>query len=243
MAEFPPPIRLPGEPAPPREPHDAPRRPRPPHVVDELVDVFGAEDAAARLAERLGQVSPGPARVGDDGRPLLSPPVSSARDRVEGPASGRATLVVFGAHGTPWSRVLGDVLDAVRGRHLATVGVAWRHYPDPSAHPRAAILALAVEAAAAASRFFSLTHELLRLRHHDPADVHGAIIRAGLDPASTLEAMRAGIGSERIADDVASALASGVISAPALFIGRDRYAGALEPGAVLAALEVAMTRT
>jgi hypothetical protein len=118
----------------------------------------------------------------------------------------------------------------------ATVGVLWRHHPDPAAHPGAVQLALAIEAAAAAGRFWTLTRELLRLRHHAPRDLHAAIVRSSLGPARTLAAMQAGTGADRIAADVASALASGAY-APALSVDARRYRGAVEPRPVLAALD------
>jgi hypothetical protein len=237
--EFPPPIRLPGEPLVPPEASAADQRAEVPAVVDDDTDRYGVEETAARVAARLALVEPHTARVGDDGEILLSPPLAPGRDRIAGPASGPATLVVFGAHGTPWSRSLGAVLEAVRRRHPTTVGIAWRHYPDPVAHPRAVVLALAVEAAAEAGRFWTLSRELLRLRHHDPRDVHHAIVRSALDPDHVLDTMRAGAGEDRIADDVASALASGVTSAPALFIAGERYRGEVRPAPVLAAIESA----
>jgi hypothetical protein len=46
--EFPKPAQVPGEPAPPREPHEI-HRARVPDVVDDDTDLFGVEDAAARL--------------------------------------------------------------------------------------------------------------------------------------------------------------------------------------------------
>jgi hypothetical protein len=237
MNEFPAPIRLPGEPQRPREPYESPHRPEPPEVVDEDLDVLGAEAAAAELTERLQGVRPSALRVGADGRPLLSPPFEPDRDRVDGPTPALATLVVFGAHGTPSSRPLAAVLSHVRERHLSTVAVAWRHYPDPIAHPRAVMLALAAEAAGARGRFWALTRELLHMRHHDPADLHAALLRVGLDPEHAIDAMRAGTGGDRIVDDVASALASGVTFSPALFINGERYEGELDPTAVSAALQ------
>jgi hypothetical protein len=239
--QFPPPIRLPGERRAPPAPAPIHRRAEVPDVVDEATDRFGVEDTAARVAERLARVEPHPARVAEDGEILLTPPLARAHDRIAGPASGRATLVVFGAHGTRSSRSLGAVLDAVRQRHPATVGVAWRHYPDPVAHPRAVVLALAVEAAAEAGKFWTLTRELLRLRHHDPRDLHGAIVRSSLDPARTREAMRGGAGADRIAGDVASALGSGVTFGPALFVAGERYRGEVRPAPVLAAIEARST--
>lgn len=211
----------------------------PPQVVDFDIDLFGAESAAARLAARLELVQPGTPRLAGGGRPLLWPPFDPIRDRVEGPPSARVALVVFGAHGADWSRRLGTVLAFVRERHLTTVRVGWRHNPEPAAHTRAAVLALATEAAAASDRFWSLTRELLQLRHYDPPDLHAAILRAGLDPARTVEAMRASTGADRIVDDVASAQASGVAFSPALFVNGERYRGELDPAAVSAALEAA----
>jgi len=46
--------------------------------------------------------------------------------------------------------------------------VAWRHYPDPVAHPRAGMLALAAEAAAARGRFWALTRELRAQKKQKP---------------------------------------------------------------------------
>jgi hypothetical protein len=238
--EFPPPIRLPGQPLVPPDPPATEDAAEARAVVDEDTDRYGAEDAAARLAARLALATPHAARVAGDGEILLTPPLAPGHDRIAGPASGPATRVVFGAHGTPWSRSLGAVLDAVRQRHPATAGVAWRHYPDPAAHPRGVVLALAVEAAAEAGRFWTLTRELLRLRHDDPDDLHRAIVRSSLDPERVIDAMRRGAGEDRIAADVMSALASGVTAAPALFIAGERYRGELRPEPVVAALEQAL---
>jgi hypothetical protein len=196
-------------------------------------EIFGAEVAAARLTELLRQVRPGAARLDPDGRPLLSPPVATTHDRLDGQSMAGSTLVVFGAYGTPWSRPLERVLAAVRERNL----VVWRHFPDPDAHPRAAMLALAAEAAAARSKFWALTREMLRMRHDDPVDLHAAMLRAGVDPEHAIATMQAGTGTERILDDVASALASGVEYSPTLFVNGERHRGELEPAAVAAALE------
>src|SRR3954469_19228799 len=198
-------------------------------IVDLPIDAYGAEAAAATLAEGLAHVRSSAVRAAHDGLALLAPPFTPGRDRVDGPPWARSTLVVFGAHGTPSSRPLGRVLAAIRTRDPATVAIAWRHFPDPAAHPRAAVLALAAEAAAEQGRFWALTRELLSARHHDPIDVSQAMVRAGLDPGRTVGAMRAGTGAERIVADTASALANGVVFPPALFIDRQRYRGELEP--------------
>src|SRR5947208_1549120 len=142
---FPPPIRLPGEPEPRREVLEQRHR-EPPEIVDIPIDAYGAVAAAANLAERLARVRSGAVHVADHGLDLLAPPFARDLDRVDGPPWARSTLVVFGAHGTPSSRQLGRVLAVMRARHPAAVQLAWRHFPDPAAHPRSAVLALAAEA-------------------------------------------------------------------------------------------------
>jgi hypothetical protein len=220
-------------------PSKEPEMPDLPPIVDDDIDRVGAEAAAARLARRLEDVPLGEVQVAASGRELLSPPFSPDRDRVAGIASARTTLVVFGAFGTPWSRSLGEVVTAARER----ARVAWRHFPDPVAHANAAILALAAEAAAERNRFWALIDELLEMRHDDPAGLHDALIRAGVDPTQALAAMRADSGMERIADDVASARASGVVAAPALFIDGERYDGEVDAVAVAVALVAAEERS
>src|SRR3954463_15930565 len=232
---FPRPIRLPGQPEPPREVREERRRAHP-KIVDGPIDAYGAGAAAADLAERLEQVRSGAPRVTEDGVDLLSPPLTPGRDRFDGPEWAPSTLVVFGAHGTPSSRRLRRLLAAMRTRHPAAVTLAWRHFPGPAGHPRASVLALAAEAAGAQGRFWALTRELLAARHHDPSDLFAAMVRAGLDPARTLDAMRAGTGADRIVADTRSALASAVVFTPTLFIDGERYRGELEPDAVSAAL-------
>jgi hypothetical protein len=227
MPENPRPVRLLGQLQVPAEPRFE-SGPTVPAVVDADTDLFGAEGAAARLEARILMLEPQRAVRFEDGRAVLWPPV--------GYVTGTPTLVVFGAFGTPWSRRLGAVLAHVRDRHRATVHVVWRHYPDPAAHHNATTFALAAEAAALHGRFWVLTRELLALKHHDPKDLHRALVRAGLDPARTIDEMRAASVGDRIVEDVQSAHASGVTYSPALFIDGRRYDGELDPSAVADAL-------
>jgi hypothetical protein len=50
MPEFPPPIRLPGEPPLAREPYEGDHRHEPPAVVDEAVDLVGAGSSTTSRA-------------------------------------------------------------------------------------------------------------------------------------------------------------------------------------------------
>jgi Thioredoxin len=206
--------------------------------IDELVDCFGAEDAAARLNERLAQLRP--PEPGEPGYgPGLWPPVSPERDRIEGPPSPAATLLVFGAHATPEARDLHRVLEHVREHDIARVAIVWRHFPQPHRHPQAAMFALAAEAAAARNRFWAATMELLRVRHPTPAELDAGLRRVEIDPERAVETMQRGLGADRIVADSQSALASGVLHSPTLFINGELYRGDLEPHAVCQALDAA----
>jgi hypothetical protein len=68
------------------------------------------------------------------------------------------------------------------------------------------------------------------------------MVRAGLDPARTIDEMRAASAGDRVVEDVESALASGVTYSPALFIDGRRCDGDLDPGAVADALRDASCR-
>jgi hypothetical protein len=98
-------------------------------------------------------------------------------------------------------------------------------------------LALAAEAAAAQSRFWSMNRELLALHHDDLEDLHAAARRADVDFYRLLDRMRAGVGAERIVSDVDSARASAVASAPTLFVNGERFSGDLDAARVWAALQ------
>jgi hypothetical protein len=106
MSEYPGPIPPLGASRPPSEPYALHRPPRPPAVVDLDVDLFGAEPAAARLAEQLADVRDAPVRVDGDGVRLLSPAFDPGHDRVDGMPTARVMVVAFGAHASPRSRTL-----------------------------------------------------------------------------------------------------------------------------------------
>jgi protein-disulfide isomerase len=206
------------------------------YETDEEVAAFAADAAVRALSERLRALRAQPARSAEAGGVRLEPPLSLTRDHIEGPVTAPRTLVVFGEFGTPASRSLGKLMEALRAAHPASLRIAWRHLPDAVAHPRAAALALAAEAAAAQARFWSMTRELLALRHEDPADVHAAALRADVDFDRLVESMGAGAGADRIVADVESALRSAVASPPARFVNGERYRGALDAPAVSGAL-------
>jgi protein-disulfide isomerase len=196
------------------------------------IDTPGTGDSVRRLARRIGVVRSRPAPTDPA---VLTPPLSPSRDHVEGP-EWAPSLVVFGSYGTPASRPLGRLLAELRDANPASLRLAWRHLPAADDHPRSVGLALAAEAAAAQSRFWAMNRELLAIHHDDFEDLHAAARRADVDFDRLLDRMRAGVGADRIVADVESAGASGVASAPTLFVNGERFSGDLDAPTVRAAL-------
>ena len=200
-------------------------------------EAYRADEAVLALSHRIRAVRSSSEPVVSDGPAALAPPLSGVRDHIDGPEWAPGALVVFGAYGTPASRPLGKLLYRLRDEHPGSVRVAWRHLPDPEGHPRTVELALAAEAAATESRFWSMHRELLAMRHDDPDALHAAARRAGIDFYELVDRMSAGAGADRIVADVESALASMVVYSPALFVNGVRFAGDLDVATVWAALQ------
>jgi protein-disulfide isomerase len=194
--------------------------------IDQEHDLVGAVRAAADLRRALAAHDRSTAAGASD-RQVLAPPLDPSCDRIVGLPAAAALVVVFGDFDAPGRRRLGRVLAQLRARWAGSVRIAWRHFPVWDAHPRAATLALAAEAAADRGRFWAFTLDLLARSHNDPEDVDAAFVAAGLDPGEMLSAMRAGVGHDRIIRDVDSGIASGVDGAPALFLNGVRYRGRL----------------
>lgn len=173
-------------------------------MMGDYEDVLGAAVAVAALEDRIRALRASPA---PEPSAVAPPPLSARRDHVDGPESARLEVVVFGAYGAPDSRALGSLLEELRAPRAATLRLAWRHLPDPDAQPWATPFALAAEAAATEGRFWSMNRELLALRHFDLVAVQHAARRADVDFDRLLSLMRVGVGADRVAHDVASALA------------------------------------
>ena len=241
MSELPPPIRLPGEPDQPRVPRSTSRRPARDEVVA-VDDLYGAEAAARQLNERLA----GSRRLPRGGRRTAvsschrhsSATATGSRDCRRRPPRSSSSAHTARRARASWVRCSSSYVRVIPRRSRARGGTP----PIRSPTPHASLFALAAEAAALTGHFWPLTRELLRLHHHAPRDLHAAMLRAGVDPDRALAAMRAGTGADRIADDVASALASGVIATPALFVDGERWRADLDPELVSGALQAVLPR-
>ena len=173
----------------------------------------------------------------------LSEDVDPARDHIRGPQDALVTLVEYGDFECPYcgqaESVLRELLDSF-GDELRYV---WRHLPLNDVHVHAQLAAEASEAAAAQGGFWEI-HDAL-LAHQDGLDPPALGRYAqdlGLDADRFWDELGRHEHAPRIAEDVASADASGVSGTPTFFINGRRHYGAYDAATLTVAVRSARSR-
>jgi Na+/H+ antiporter NhaA len=173
----------------------------------------------------------------------LSDDVDPERDHIRGPDGAPVTLIEYGDYECPYC---GQAEVAIRellessGHELRYV---WRHLPLNDVHPDAQMAAEAAEAAAAEDRFWEM-HDLL-ISHQDrlrASDLERYARQLGLDVDRFWDGLRSRRHAARVAEDVASADASGVAGTPSFFINGRRHEGAYDVETLRAAVRAARWR-
>jgi Na+/H+ antiporter NhaA len=173
----------------------------------------------------------------------LSEDVDPERDHVRGSEAAPVTLLEYGDYECPYCGqaevVIRELLDSF-GTELRYV---WRHLPLNDVHPNAQTAAEAAEAAAAQGAFWEFHDELLA--HQDelmPPDLGRHAEEVGLDVDRFWDELRGRDHASRVADDVASADASGVAGTPTFFINGRRHQGPYDIDALTDAVRRAKHR-
>jgi Na+/H+ antiporter NhaA len=178
----------------------------------------------------------------------LSEDVDPERDHIRGSERAPVTLVEYGDYECPYCGraevVVRELLDSF-GDDLRYV---WRHLPLNDVHPNAQMAAEATEAAGAQGAFWEMNDRLLQ--HQDQLrspDLRRHAEELGLDVDRFWDELRRREYVDRVADDVASADASGVAGTPGFFINGRRHQGAYDietlTSAVRRARDTALIRT
>jgi protein-disulfide isomerase len=164
---------------------------------------------------------------------MLTPPF--VRDYDHSLGEGGPALVLFGDYQDPESAQAHHALSTLQETVAFTY--AWRHLPQAERHEHANGAALAAECAAAQDAFWAFHHVLLaRQDALSVPDLLNYAGQIGLQVSVLMEDLMDEQYSERVLDNIRSAVASGVKMTPALFIDGERYEGAIEEDALRAAL-------
>jgi Na+/H+ antiporter NhaA len=173
----------------------------------------------------------------------LSDDVDPARDHIRGPDDAPVTLVEYGDFECPYcgqaERVVRELLTAFDD----DVRYVWRHLPLNDVHGSAQLAAEAVEAAAAQGKFWEMYDALLS--HQDsltPQGISAIAHDLDLDVERFWAEIRRHEYAPRVAEDVASADASGVSGTPTFFINGRRHQGAYDIDTLTASVRAARNR-
>ena len=159
----------------------------------------------------------------------LADDVDPARDHVRGSDDALVTLLEYGDYECPYCGQAEVVVRELLASFGDDLRYVWRHLPLNDVHPHAELAAEAAEAAAGQGRFWEMHDELLA--HQDrlePVDLMRYARELGLDVDRFWDDVRESRNADRIADDVASADASGVTGTPAFFINGRRHEDAYD---------------
>ena len=173
--------------------------------------------------------------------PRLTPPVS-ARDHAQGPADAPVTLVEYGDYECPHCGRAYPIVKTLQRTMGNDLRFVFRNFPLAKSHPHAEHAAEMAEAAGHQGTFWPM-HDLL-FEHQDALedeDLIGYAASLGIDPAWAAAALAQGLFRERVHEDFASGVKSGVNGTPTFFINGVRYDGLLHPTSLLEALVSAAT--
>jgi Na+/H+ antiporter NhaA len=173
----------------------------------------------------------------------LSDDVDPERDHIRGAQDAPVTLVEYGDFECPYCGQAEQIIRELLGSFGDELRYVFRQLPLNDVHPRAQMAAEAAEAAAAQGAFWEMHDRLLD--HQDaltPPDLGHHAEALGLDVERFWEELRVHTHAPRIAEDVASADASGVAGTPAFFINGRRHQGAYDADTLTQAVRAARAR-
>jgi Na+/H+ antiporter NhaA len=173
----------------------------------------------------------------------LSEDIDPERDHVRGPASAPVTLVEYGDYECPYCGQAEVVIRELLDQFGDELRYVWRHLPLNDVHSHAQMAAEAAEAAGAQGNFWGMHDKLLAAQEElTVEDLERHAEKLGLDVERFSDELRRREYSERVADDVASADASGVAGTPSFFINGRRHQGAYDVDTLTRAVRAARNR-
>ncbi len=173
----------------------------------------------------------------------LSEYVDPERDHIRGPEDASVTLVEYGDFECPFCGQAESVVRELLSSSEDDIRYVWRHLPLNDVHGSAQLAAEAVEAANAQGAFWEMYDAFLS--HQDALsaqDISRIARELGLDVERLWAEVRRHEHAPRIAEDVASADASGVSGTPTFFINGRRHQGAYDIGTLSTAVRSARGR-
>jgi Na+/H+ antiporter NhaA len=173
----------------------------------------------------------------------LSEEVDPDRDHIRGSEDAPVTLVEYGDYQCPYCGQAEVVIRELLVSFGDDLRYVWRHLPLNDVHPNAQMAAEAAEAAGAQGEFWGMNDRLLENQDElAPPDLRRHAEELGLDVERFWDELRRREHASRVAEDVATADASGVAGTPSFFINGRRHQGAYDTETLSAAVRRARNR-
>jgi Na+/H+ antiporter NhaA len=173
----------------------------------------------------------------------LSDDVDPERDHIRGPDTAPVTLVEYGDYQCPYCGEAEVVIRELLQEFGDELRYVWRHLPLNDVHVDAQMAAEATEAAGSQGAFWPMHDKLLTSQDElGVGDLKRNAQDLGLDVERFWDELRRREYEERVAEDVASADASGVAGTPSFFINGRRHQGPYDVAALSRAVRMARAR-
>jgi protein-disulfide isomerase len=147
------------------------------------------------------------------------------------------TLVQYGDYECPYTRLSRHSVHALQREFAEKLRFVFRHFPLDEIHPHARAAAMAAEAAAAQTDFWTM-HEYL-FEHQkalEPADIQRYATEVGLDIGRFDRDRSSPQIAQRIELDIASGERSGVEGTPTFYVNGARHEGGYDLESLRAAI-------
>jgi protein-disulfide isomerase len=166
----------------------------------------------------------------------LSKPVTE-RDHTRGARDAKVSIVEYGDFECPYCRAAEPILNGLIDAFGDHISVTFRHFPLREVHPHAMHAAEVAEAAASKGRFWEMHDKLFA--NQDALSDESLLKHAsdlGLDSSRVEQELAKHEHARRVAEDVASALSSGVNGTPTFYVDGVRYDGPVALQAMISAI-------
>jgi Na+/H+ antiporter NhaA len=206
------------------------------------VIVYAIREAIGRLPDSVRQrqlLGAATSQIVD-----LSDDIDPERDHIRGRPDAPVTLLEYGDFECPYCGTAEPTIHELLRRFEDEVRFVFRHLPLNDVHSSAQFAAEGAEAAAAQGAFWEM-YDLL-LAHQDelsPRDLIGYAAQLGLDTDRFRDDLRQRRHAARVAEDVASADASGVSGTPTFFVNGRRHDGVYDVAALSSEIKGALARS
>lgn len=175
----------------------------------------------------------------EDESPQLTIPVGP-KDHVQGPENASVTLLEYGDYECPYCGAAYPIVKQVQKRLGNRLRFAFRNFPLGNMHPHATLAAEAAEVVGAHGKFWEM-HDTL-YEHQNAlteADLVGYAGELGVDRPTFTTELRRPVYTDRVREDFASGVRSGVNGTPTFYINGLRHNGSYELEELLEAIDLA----